>query len=55
MTIKKKLTFESEAKNSADYLETRYECFIKWKDFDQTLQKTVSLLVKLQISYKFEK
>lgn len=47
VTIKKH-TFESEAKNPAIYLETRYECFIKWKDFNQTLQKTVSLLVKLR-------
>lgn len=33
MTIKK-ITFEPEARNSADNLETRYEWFMRWKDSD---------------------
>ncbi|KAG1050346.1 hypothetical protein G6F43_007369 [Rhizopus delemar] len=30
----KKITFEPEARNSADNLETRYEWFMRWKDSD---------------------
>lgn len=38
VTIKKP-TFEPEARNSADNLETRYERFMKWKDSDVDFTK----------------
>lgn len=34
-----KLTFEPEARNSADNLETRYELFMKWKAPDVDFTK----------------
>lgn len=42
VTIKKP-TFEPEARNSADNLETRYEWFMKWKDSDADFTKKLYL------------